>query len=236
MGRLGYNFVDRDLLIQALTHRSWVAENPGRGSNERLEFLGDAVLGAVVAERVYRDYPGLPEGELAKIRAQVVCGPALYVIAQNIGLGEVLELGKGERTTGGADKPSILADATESVLGAVFLDAGWERVRTLIIDLFGSMISHAATAPGQDDYKTTLQELVARTTGNPPEYAVATEGPDHAKRFQATVVVDGTVVGSGTGSSKKEAEQNAAAVALDALEHRTSQPSTDGSGACSASH
>lgn len=218
MDRLGYVFVDRDLILQALTHRSWVAENAGRESNERLEFLGDAVLGAVVAEKVYLDYPERPEGELAKIRSAVVSSVGLHAVARDIGVSGALFLGKGERSTGGAQKPSILADATESLIGAVFVEAGWARARELIVGLFGPMIVQAAEAPGHDDHKTTLQELVTRSTGAPPEYVVATDGPDHAKRFQASVVIDGAVIGSGAGSSKKEAEQNAAAAALDQLE------------------
>ncbi len=227
MVRVGYTFADRELLRHALTHRSWVAENTGRTSNERLEFLGDAVLGAVVAETIFGTYSDLPEGELAKIRAEVVSGASLGEIATEVGLGDGLYLGKGERLTGGAEKPSILADALEALIGAVFVEAGWDRARELILGLVGSKISNAAVAPGLEDHKTTLQELLTRRVGMPPTYEVTEEGPDHAKRFIAVVSSDGSIIGTGDGTSKKEAEQQAAKQALGRLGAATDANTTD---------
>ncbi len=194
-----------------------MAENSGRESNERLEFLGDAVLGVAIAERIFHDYGTLPEGELAKIRSEVVCASALVEVATANELGSGLHLGKGERATGGADKPSILADAMEAVIGAVFLDGGWEPARALINDHFDALIVRAANAPGLEDHKTTLQELAARQLSAAPVYEISEDGPDHAKAFAATVLIDGKALGHGSGSTKKEAEQQAAAVALDQL-------------------
>ena len=186
-------------------------------SNERLEFLGDAVLGLVVTDHIFRAYPELPEGELAKVRATVVSAAALAEVALELSLGDALLLGKGEDASGGREKPSILADAIEAVIGAVYLDGGWDAADRFVMDLLGDRIAAASAGPGGQDYKTRLQELAARELEALPEYAVADEGPDHAKRFYATVTVQGTSYGTGEGRSKKQAEQAAARVAWEAL-------------------
>jgi len=216
-GRLGHRFADPDLLDRAVAHRSWCAETPGTPSNERLEFLGDAVLGLVVTDHVYRSYPDLPEGELAKVRASVVSAAALADVAAELDLGPALLLGKGEDASGGREKPSILADALEAVIGAVYLDAGWDGAAGVVLGLLGDRIAAAAAGPGGQDYKTRLQELSARSFEDVPSYLVVDEGPDHAKRFFATVVVGGEPRGRGEGRSKKQAEQAAARCAWEVL-------------------
>jgi ribonuclease-3 len=200
-----------------LAHRSWCAETAGAASNERLEFLGDAVLGLVVTDHLFRTYPGLPEGELAKVRASVVNSEALAEIAAGLRLGEALLLGKGEDASGGREKPSILADAMEAVIGAVYLDGGWAAAAKLVMALLGERIEEAALGPGGQDYKTRLQELAARRFEQLPRYEVLDDGPDHAKRFYASVSVGGSVRGRGEGRSKKQAEQGAARRAWEAL-------------------
>ena len=201
-----------------MAHRSWCAETPGVKSNERLEFLGDAVLGLVVTDHIFRTYPDLPEGELAKVRAAVVNAGALAELAAELELGRALHLGKGEDASGGREKPSILADAMEAVIGAVYMDGGYDAARSLIMGLLGDRIEEAAAGPGGQDFKTRLQELAARRFDQLPQYAVDDEGPDHAKRFFATVRIAGDVRGSGEGRSKKQAEQAAARVAWEALQ------------------
>ena len=186
-------------------------------SNERLEFLGDAVLGLVVTDHVYRSYPDLPEGELAKVRASVVSAAALAEIAAELDLGPSLRLGKGEAASGGREKPSILADAMEAVIGAVYIDGGWDAAATLVMTLLGDRITDAAAGPGGQDYKTRLQELSARAYEAIPEYEVVDEGPDHAKRFFASVRVGERRFTGGEGRSKKQAEQAAARQAWEAL-------------------
>ena len=160
--RLGWDVADAELLTRSLAHRSWCAETPGSGSNERLEFLGDAVLGLVVTDHLFRTYPDLPEGELAKVRASVVNSAALAEVAAALDVGDALLLGKGEGRSGGREKPSILADAMEAVIGAVYLDRGWEAAAELVMRLLGDRIEEAAAGPGGQDYKTRLQELCAR--------------------------------------------------------------------------
>lgn len=214
---MGYSFASPQLLVQSLAHRSWCAEAPGRESNERLEFLGDAVLGHVVTDHIFREYPELPEGDMAMVRASVVSAEALAEVAMELDLGAVLLLGKGEDASGGREKPSILADATEAVIGAVYLDGGWEPARALVIEMLGSRIVAGAAGPGGRDYKTRLQEVAARRVDQLPHYEVRDEGPDHAKRFFATVLVGGVREGQGEGRSKKQAEQAAAKVAWLAL-------------------
>jgi ribonuclease III len=216
-GRLGHRFTDPDLLDRAMAHRSWCSETPGTPSNERLEFLGDAVLGLVVTDHVYLSYPDLPEGELAKVRASVVSAAALADVAAELDLGPALLLGKGEDASGGREKPSILADALEAVIGAVYLDAGWDGAARVVLGLLGDRIAAAAAGPGGQDYKTRLQELSARSFEDVPSYLVVDEGPDHAKRFFATVVVGGEARGRGEGRSKKQAEQAAARCAWEVL-------------------
>ncbi len=218
IGHLEYHFDDEELLVRALTHRSWCAEWPGHESNERLEFLGDAVLGLVVTDHVYRTYPTLPEGELAKVRATVVSAAALAELALELGVGEGLLLGKGEDASGGREKPSILADATEAVIGAVYLDGGWDAAAGLVLRLVAGRIADAASGPGGQDYKTRLQELSARRFETVPRYEVADHGPDHAKHFSATVWVGDTAWGTGQGRSKKQAEQAAARMVWKVLE------------------
>ncbi|MDP9389308.1 MAG: ribonuclease III [Actinomycetota bacterium] len=200
-------------MARALAHRSWCAEVAGEESNERLEFLGDAVLGLVVTDHVFRMYPGLPEGELAKVRASVVNSAVLAEVATGLDLGSWLLLGKGEDASGGREKPSILADAMEAVIGAVYLDGGWAAAQSLVLWLLGDRIAEAAAGPGGQDFKTRLQERAARMFDQLPRYQVTDEGPDHAKRFFATVSVAGVERGRGEGRSKKQAEQAAARAA-----------------------
>ena len=209
-GRIGYHFRDRAFLDSALSHRSWCAENEGHESNERLEFLGDSVLGLVVTDDIFRRFPNLPEGQLSEVRAGVVNARALADVALEMGLGECLLLGKGEDAGGGRMKQSILADALEALIAAVFLDGGLEAASRFVLDRFGMRIAEAAVGPGGRDYKTRLQELAAARSLGRPRYLVRDEGPDHAKRFFATVMLDGIASGVGEGNSKKEAEQAAA--------------------------
>lgn len=215
--RLGRCFARRELMVLSLSHRSWCAETPGSQSNERLEFLGDAVLGLVVTDFIFRNYPDLPEGDLAKLRAAVVSSDALAEVAGELGVGAALSLGKGEDASGGREKPSILADAMEAIIGATYLDGGLAAARDLVLRLLGARIREAATGPGGQDFKTRLQELVARRGQETPVYAVRDEGPDHAKRFFAAVRVGEAEVGRGEGRSKKQAEQAAARQAWTAL-------------------
>ena len=216
--RLSHSFDDMALLEVALTHRSWCAESSGHESNERLEFLGDAVLGLIVTDHVFRRYPQLPEGELAKVRAGVVSASALAEVAVELGLGDALRLGRGEDNSGGRAKPSILADALEAVIGAVYLDGGWDAAAALVLRCLSARITEAASGPGALDYKTRLQELATRRFESLPHYEVAECGPDHAKQFVATVHVGGVLSGTGQGSSKKQAEQQAARMVWHALE------------------
>jgi ribonuclease-3 len=200
-----------------VAHRSWCAETAEIESNERLEFLGDAVLGVVVTDHIFRTYPHLPEGELAKVRASVVNSSALAEVATELGLGAALLLGKGEDQSGGREKPSILADAMEALIGAVYLDQGLDAATELVMRLFGVRMNEAAAGPGGQDYKTRLQELSARYLDALPHYVVVAEGPDHAKHFHATVFLGEEPRGEGDGRSKKQAEQAAARVAWEKL-------------------
>lgn len=220
-GRLGWSPQNPELLAQALAHRSWCAEAAGQPSNERLEFLGDAVLGLVITAHIYSEYPDLPEGELAKVRASVVSAPALADVARALGVGEALQLGKGEDSSGGRSKPSLLADAMEALIGAVYLDAGLEAASRLVLDLLAERIEDAAAGPGGEDYKTRLQELSSQRFDQLPVYSVTDTGPDHAKHFRANVSIAGQERGCGEGRSKKQAEQAAAQMAWQALERRT---------------
>lgn len=215
--KLGYTFRDVALLRRSLAHRSWCAER-GEQSNERLEFLGDAVLGLAVTNYIYAKYPDLPEGDLAKLRASVVNAAYLAEVGAELGLGAQMLLGKGEDATGGRAKPSILSDALEAVIGAVYLDGGWEEAEELVLRLLEDRITEDSSGPGGGDYKTRLQELVARRFEQLPSYKVSGDGPDHAKSFVAEVFVGGTVRGQGEGRSKKQAEQAAARVAWYAFE------------------
>jgi len=210
--------VDPGLLRQAITHRSYAYENGGLPTNERLEFLGDSVLGIVVTERLYRDFPEEPEGQLAKLRAAVVNAQALADVARELDLGSFLLLGKGEESTGGHDKSSILADAMEAVIGAMYMSTDLETTRVFIERVFGPLIETSSNLGAGLDWKTSLQERAAETESGVPEYRVTDTGPDHAKEFTAEVLVGGQVLGVGHGRSKKFAEQEAAAQAYEALQ------------------
>lgn len=219
--------LDSELLVLALTHRSYAYENGGLLPNERLEFLGDSVLGLVVTDYLYRRHPDVPEGQLAKLRASVVNMQALAGVARSLGeggLGAHLLLGKGEELTGGRSKASILADGLEAVIGAVYLEHGIEVARNLIHRLFGDLLVEAPSRGAGLDWKTSLQELTASAGLGVPDYQVADTGPDHRKEFSATAVVSGRELGHGSGTTKKEAEQKAAETAWRAL---TEELSTD---------
>jgi ribonuclease-3 len=215
--RIGYEFTDSALLRRALSHRSWCAESSGQPSNERLEFLGDAVLGWVIADIAYRRHQDLPEGKLTDVRKSVVNATALADVAREIQLGPCLLLGKGEDAAGGRDKPSILSDALEAVIGAVYLDGGVIAAAELIERLFAEPLRRAAAQLGRLDFKTILQETAARLFDTAPVYVLAESGPDHAKTFVATVLVGARNLGEGTGKSKKIAEQAAASKAVELL-------------------
>ena len=211
--KLGYQFQNRELLENALTHSSCANESRGKlQSNERLEFLGDSILGMVVADHLYRGHPDLPEGELTRVRAALVCEESLVEVAQALDLGSYLLLGKGEEAGGGRERPSIIADAVEAVLAAVYLDGGIGSARKLIQKF---ILDREAEKSASRDYKTALQELVQRESGRVLSYRLMGEsGPDHAKVFSVEVDLNGRPIGAGEGRSKKEAEQNAAKAAM----------------------
>ncbi|MDA8311981.1 MAG: ribonuclease III [Actinomycetota bacterium] len=215
--RLGHDLEGVPLLQRALSHRSWCAEQGGPPSNERLEFLGDAVLGLVVAEYCYRRFPEMPEGELAKVRAAVVNARVLAEVAEQLGIGDALLLGKGEEASGGRTKPSILADALEAVLGALYLESGWTAAERVILTFLGPRIERAAAEPDDFDQKGLLQELTVRQGEGIPRYVVVGSGPDHDRQFEAAVFVNGLRRGAGVGGTKKDAEQEAARQALSEL-------------------
>jgi ribonuclease III len=205
------------LLERALTHRSFAYENGGLPTNERLEFLGDSVLGVVVTDALFRGYPDLPEGQLAKLRAAVVNMRALASVARGLKLGDYVRLGRGEDATGGRDKSSILADTLEAVIGAVYIERGLDEASALVHRLFDPVIARSARLGAGLDWKTSLQELTASEVLGVPEYQVEESGPDHQKSFRAVVRVSGHVYGTGHGRSKKEAEQQAAETAWNAI-------------------
>ena len=209
---LGYSFKDPELASLALTHRSYAAEWGIDTSYERLEFLGDAVLQLVVTKYLYKTYGDLAEGEMAKVRAAVVNQSTLAAISRSLSLGPHIQLGEGELSSGGHDKDSILADVVEALLGAIYLDGGMAPVTDLILRLWVPIVDERATAPGQADYKTRLQEMLAQR-GLMPRYELSETGPDHAKTFTAQLWADGELLGTGAGTSKKRAEQEAARVA-----------------------
>ncbi|MBQ9720777.1 MAG: ribonuclease III [Oscillospiraceae bacterium] len=217
---LQYQFKDTALLREALRHSSYANEHRGDESvsNERLEFLGDSVLGFVTAEFLFRKHPGAPEGELTRIRARLVCEESLYEVAQRLELGKYLCLGHGEEAGGGRTRPSILADATEAVIAAIYLDGGIEPAAALIHRMLLDGAAEERFVEQRRDYKTALQELVQRTPNHALRYCLVGEsGPDHAKTFTVDVLLGAEVVGTGSGRSKKEAEQNAACAALKQL-------------------
>ncbi len=225
--------LDPELLVLSLTHRSFAHEAGGIPTNERLEFLGDTVLGLVVTEELFRTHPDLPEGQLAKMRAATVSQRALAQIARRIGLGDYVLLGKGELSTGGREKDSILSDTLEALFGAVYLTHGLEVARELVERLVASTLEVAADLGAGLDWKTSLQELGARLGLGVPEYAVVGEGPDHARTFTATVLLGGAERGTGVGAAKKHAEQDAAAAAYRALSagEGTTEPPSAADGA-----
>ena len=206
-----------ELLERALMHRSYAYENGGLPTNERLEFLGDSVLGLIVTDTLFRQYPDLPEGQLAKLRAAVVNMRALAGVARGLKLGAYVRLGKGEEGTGGRDKSSILADTLEAVIGAVYLDKGLDVADGLVHRLFDPVIARSARLGAGLDWKTSLQELTAAEVLGVPEYHVEESGPDHQKSFRATVRIGTQTYGEGEGRSKKEAEQQAAEAAWTAI-------------------
>jgi ribonuclease-3 len=210
---LGNPPLDPELLDRALTHRSYAYENGGLPTNERLEFLGDSVLGVVVTETLYSTHPTLDEGKLAKLRAAVVNARALAEVARTIGLGQHVKLGRGEEITGGRKKASILSDTVEAVIGAIYLSCGFEASRDVVHRLFDPLMAAAAGLGAGLDWKTSLQELSAQHGLGVPEYVIEDDGPDHAKTFTAQVKVGENLYGRGEGRSKKEAEQQAAETA-----------------------
>jgi ribonuclease-3 len=219
---LGVSFTDPSLRQAAITHRSFAFERGLGQTNERLEFLGDSVLGLVVTDMAYRDYPNMPEGSLAKLRAAIVNMTALADVARSLGLGQLVLLGKGEEQSGGRNKSSILADALEAVFGAVYLDLGLLVATELIERLFRPRMEAYVRGEGDRDYKTILQELASQELRAMPEYRIEERGPDHQKEFTATVFLAGRLQGTGVGRSKKEAEQQAAREAFTVLsEHST---------------
>ena len=213
--KIGYSFRDAELLTNALTHSSYANENRGRScdSNERLEFLGDSVLGLVVADALYRRFPGLPEGRMTRLRAQLVCEESLHHVAAQLGLGEYIRLGRGEEHTGGRNRTSILADAVEALIAAMYLDGGMEVARGFIERYILTALDGEMPAVG--DCKTELQELVQRKSGSVLTYELLGEsGPDHDKTFTSQVSLNGRPIGSGRGRTKKEADQAPARAAL----------------------
>jgi len=219
-GEIGYAFQSPAFLELALTHRSVSSDNANRANNERLEFLGDAVLQLVVTDYLYANYPDLAEGKLAKVRAAVVSRPALADVARSMSLGHHVELTVAEERTGGRDKDSILADTVEALIGAVYLDGGLDAAGRVVLRLWGNRVDERARQPGLKDYKTRLQEVLAKD-GRLPVYVTDGSGPDHARTFVARVSVDGAYLGEGSGRSKREAEQGAAEKAIEALRSRS---------------
>ncbi len=218
---IGYTFKDKGLIATALCHSSYANEHKEEGieCNERLEFLGDSILGFVTAEYLYGKFPAWPEGKLSKLRASVVCETMLAKKGRELGINESLALGRGERLTGGSDRSSIIADAVEAVIGAVYLDGGIEPAKRLILSMLAQEIDALCTSFEKMDSKTVLQEMIQRDSTSPVEYEITGEsGPAHSKLFEAVVRHDGRILGRGTGHSKKEAEQSAAAEAIKTIQ------------------
>ena len=212
--------IDPALLLLALTHRSFAYENGGIPTNERLEFLGDSILGQAVTVKLFLDHPDLDEGELAKRRASLVSAVALAEVGRSIGVGRYIRLGRGETMTGGSDKPSILADTVEAIIGAVYLDAGGDAATEFVLRLVAPLLADPERFGAAMDPKTSLQEIAARRSAPPPLYTVTESGPDHNKHFVATVSVGDLVQATGEGSSKKQAEMAAALEAWTELNAR----------------
>ena len=215
--KISFQFTDISLLETAMRHSSWTAENEGFESNERLEFLGDALIGFVVADIMYRRYPGFDEGKLTDLRKIVVNSTALSRVATKLDLGRFVLLGRGEQAGGGSEKTSILANALEAVFGAIYLDSNPQHAYNVVAELLADSIDGALDALKQLDAKSQLQELAARLERSMPEYRVTDDGPDHAKIFFAEVFVDDQLLGSGSGRSKKSAEEQAAQEACKVL-------------------
>ena len=210
--KIGYSFKDKSLLELALTHSSFANENKLKKNNERFEFLGDSVLGFVTAEYLFSEYKNRPEGELTKLRAAVVCEKSLFKFSEQINLGKYILLGRGEDSTGGRNRPSVVSDALEAVVAAIYLDGGIEAVRPYILSFIKDAVKREASFK---DNKSLLQEEIQKVKGNTLTYEeVGEEGPDHDKTFVFRVLLNGQVIGEGKGKSKKEAEQNAAGTAL----------------------
>lgn len=217
--KLNYKFKDQSLIRTALTHSSYANEHRCQ-SNERLEFIGDSILGMVVATYLYRSYPDMPEGKMTRLRAELVCEQSLWNVACALGFGENLRLGKGEELSGGRERHSILADCVEAVIAALYLDGGFEVARKFIMEHILSGLGRTDFAYGSD-YKTELQELVQQKPNQSLTYVlVAENGPDHMKSFTVQVHLNGTALGTGEGHTKKEAEQNAAKHALEGMKDR----------------
>lgn len=211
--RLGFKWNNPGLLLQALTHSSCVHESRGHGlcHNQRLEFLGDAVLELIISEHLYKMFPDRTEGELTKMRAASVCEPSLAKVARGLELGRCLRMGRGEERSGGRERPSILADAFEALLGSIYLDQGLEVSREFVLNCLAPIIDDVMAGRLDRDYKTELQEILQQTSPEPLYYKIISEsGPDHDKTFTAAVMYRGQIIGNGTGHSKKEAEQQAA--------------------------
>lgn len=218
---IGYSFSNVDNLTLAFTHSSYANEyrNENIQSNERLEFLGDAVLNIIISEYIYSNFPHLSEGEMTKMRANIVCEASLDKCAAKISIGQYLLLGKGEELTGGRTRASILSDAFEAVLGAVYLDGGMDNAKKFVINNMSGIINESATGLNYTDYKTQLQEIIQKNSDRKVSYEIIEErGPDHNKIFVSQVKVCDTVMGTGEGKSKKEAEQNAAKIAIETME------------------
>lgn len=213
---IGYHFKNTALLSRALTHSSYANEyNLSAGDNERLEFLGDSVLGFITAEYLFSNHRDFPEGELTKLRAYAVCEKSLFAYAQEIELGKYLKLGKGEERTGGRERPSVLSDAFEAVIAAIYLDGGIDEAKEFVLRF---VVPYVEAKPTFKDYKTALQEVVQQNHGEALEYVLVSEsGPDHNKRFEIEVHLNSNVLGRGVGGSKKKAEQNAAKEALELM-------------------
>lgn len=213
---IGYHFKNLQLLSRALTHSSYANEyNLAAGDNERLEFLGDSVLGFITAEYLFSNHRDFPEGELTKLRAYAVCEKSLFAYAQEIELGKYLKLGKGEERTGGRERPSVLSDAFEAVIAAIYLDGGMDEAKKFVLRF---VVPYVEAKPTFKDYKTALQEVVQQNHGEALEYVLVSEsGPDHNKRFEIEVHLNSNVLGRGVGGSKKKAEQNAAKEALELM-------------------
>ena len=213
--KLGYSFKDKSLLELALTHSSFANENKLKKNNERFEFLGDSVLGFVTAEYLFTEFKNRPEGEMTKLRAAVVCEKSLFKFAEQIDLGKYILLGRGEDSTGGRNRPSVVSDAFEAIIAAIYLDGGMEEARNFVLKYIEEAIRHQQSIR---DYKTMLQEVVQRNPGEIVEYVLAGEtGPDHDKRFEVEAHLNSNVIGRGIGRSKKRAEQEAAREALELM-------------------